>query len=232
MELVTILLRTILSYFVVLIVMRIMGKREIGKLSIFDLVISIMIAEIAVLVIEDVKKPMIDGLLPIFTLVAIQIIMSKISLKSRKLRLLFDGPPSILVENGKINKKEMKKQKYTLDDLMLQLRQNDVMNIADVEYASLETTGKLTVVEKQQEQQNNQQHQKKKSNPKRLFSGIPLSLIMDGEVMEDNLVKIHKNRFWLKDELQERGISDFKYVFLCSIDNYGKLYIDVNNPNL
>src|SRR5690606_34135927 len=102
--------------------MRIMGKREIGKLSVFDLVISIMIAEIAVFVIDEPALPLMHGLLPMFTLVVIQVIIAYLSLKSQKVRTLFDGRPSFIIENGKLNRDEMSKQRYSLDDLLLQLR--------------------------------------------------------------------------------------------------------------
>ncbi|GIP31398.1 DUF421 domain-containing protein [Paenibacillus sp. J2TS4] len=145
--------RTVIMYALVYIVLRLMGKREIGKLSVFDLVISIMIAEIAVFVIEDEDKPFWEGLLPIAILLIIQISIAYIMLHSQKFRVFLDGKPSFLIKNGKLNRKEMKKQRYNLDDLILQLRENKITNVSDVEFAILETTGKLTVVEKQKNQQ-------------------------------------------------------------------------------
>lgn len=127
-----ILLRTLFMYFVVFAVMRLMGKREIGKLSVFDLVISIMIAEIAVFIIEDPKKSLLEGIIPLFTLVIIQITFAILMLKSETLRRWFDGKPSIMIKNGRLNRDEMKKQKYNLEDLMLQLRLKDVADVKDV----------------------------------------------------------------------------------------------------
>ena len=150
MDILTIFLRTVLIYFVVFLMLRIMGKREIGKLSLFDLVISIMIAEIAVFVLEDAKKPLMVWILPMGTLVLIQVVIAYITLKSRTIRVLFDGKPSVLINKGMIDREEMKKHRYNLDDLMLQLRQNKIMNVADVEFAILEPSGKLSVVEKRQ----------------------------------------------------------------------------------
>lgn len=140
--------RTILMYGITFITMRIMGKREIGKLSIFDLVISIMIAEIAVVVLEDVNKPLTDGIIPIAVLVAIQVGLAYWSLKSRKVRLLADGKPSIIVSKGQLHRKEMSRLRYNLDDLMQQLRGKDIDSLADVEFAILETSGQLTVIPK------------------------------------------------------------------------------------
>lgn len=217
--------RTVLVYAVVFLVMRIMGKREIGKLSVFDLVISIMIAEIGVFVLDDIERPLSHGLVPIATLVLIQVLTAHLSLRSRKLRMIIDGEPSVLIQHGKLDREEMKRQRYNLDDLMVQLRQNRVMNVADVEFAILETSGKLTVVEKPEEKK------KEEEPPVDLFDtiryeGLPLPLIMDGKVQDANLEKLGKTRFWLKSQIQQEGVREFKEVFFCSVDHRGKLFLD------
>ncbi|MEX2104079.1 MAG: DUF421 domain-containing protein, partial [Bacilli bacterium] len=212
MEMLTLFFRTILTYFIVFFMLRIMGKREIGKLSIFDLVISIMIAEIAVFVIEDTKKPLIEGILPMVTLVGIQILIAFITLKNLWLRQVIDGVPSIIIDNGKIQRKEMKRQRYNLSDLMLQLRQNHVTDVEEVAFAILETTGKLTVVKKEDFHRNrhsglHNQHDERKlqweaseelveqqaTEPQFRFEGLPLPLIMDGKVLDKNLEKIGRD---------------------------------------
>ncbi|NOU73335.1 DUF421 domain-containing protein [Paenibacillus sp. LMG 31458] len=224
MDILTIFLRTVLIYFVVFLMLKLMGKREIGKLSLFDLVISIMIAEIAVFVIEDVNKPLMDGIVPMATLVLIQILLAVLALKSRALRIFFDGKPSLLINKGMIDREEMKKHRYNLDDLMLQLRQNKIMNVADVEFAVLEPSGKLSVVEKEVKET-------AKVNDgiggTIRFEGLPLPLIMDGKVQDENLEKIGKTRFWLKNQLQVKGARDFKEVFYCSIDHRGRMFLDL-----
>ncbi|NOU65943.1 DUF421 domain-containing protein [Paenibacillus sp. LMG 31461] len=225
MEILTIFLRTVLIYFVVFLMLRIMGKREIGKLSLFDLVISIMIAEIAVFVLEDVKKPLVSGILPMGTLVLIQVVIAYITLKSRTIRVLFDGKPSVLINKGMINRNEMKKHRYNLDDLMLQLRQNKIMNVADVEFAILEPSGKLSVVEKDKNEKETGAEVTKLNNKIR-YEGLPLPLIMDGKVQDENLEKIGQTRFWLKNQLQEQGARDFKEIFYCSIDHRGRMFLD------
>ncbi|MED4958029.1 DUF421 domain-containing protein [Paenibacillus sp. FSL R5-0527] len=226
--------RTVLMYIVVFVVMRIMGKREIGELSIFDLVISIMIAEIAVFALEDVKKPLYEGLIPMFTLVIIQIGIAMLSLRFRKLRLWFDGKPSVIIHNGKINREEMRKQRYNLDDLLMQLRSKKVDSVADVEFAVLETSGQLSVFPKDKSgktgNSGNSGGRKNKENAsiasKIKYEELPLPLIMDGKVNEENLQKIGKTRFWLKNQIQSKGLNDFKQVFFCSMDHNGKLYIN------
>ncbi|MGG4342931.1 YetF domain-containing protein [Paenibacillus lautus] len=248
------ILRTILMYVVIFVTMRIMGKREIGKLSIFDLVISVMIAEIAVFVLEDVKKPIWEGLAPIAVLVAIQVVLAYIGLKNRKIRLFADGKPSILVSRGRLHRKEMAKLRYNLDDLMQQLRGKDIDSLSDVEFAILETSGQLTVIPKDTGDSSNSSlnnsssssntsgstnfsstsSQSEKENPtivdipydKITYEGLPIPLILDGKVQDENLELIDKTRFWLKNEIQNYGAKDFKDIFLCSIDHKGRIYID------
>jgi uncharacterized membrane protein YcaP (DUF421 family) len=225
MEFLPLFLRTVMIYVTVFLVMRIMGKREIGKLSVFDLVISIMIAEIAVFAIEDVHRPISYDLIPIATLLLIQVGTAQLSLHSQKLRGLLDGKPSYLIKHGKLDRDEMKRQRYNLDDLMVQLRQNRVMDVGDVEFAILETSGKLTVVEKPEEKK------RQEDPPVDLFDtiryeGLPLPLIMDGKVQDENLEKLGKTRFWLKSQIQQKGAHEFKDVFFCSVDHRGKLFLD------
>jgi uncharacterized membrane protein YcaP (DUF421 family) len=236
MELTAILLRTTFMYFFIFLIMRLMGKREIGKLSVFDLVISIMIAEIAVIVIETTEKAMFFAIAPILLLVIIQIGFSFLSLKNRTLRLLFDGKPSVLIRNGHLNRKEMQKQRYNLDDLMSQLRENQVADIGEVELAVLESTGKLSVITKKynsnfegtgrSESSSEQQFDKSDPHPKIRYELLPMALILDGQVQDDNLDKLGKTRFWLKSELQKYEVDNFKHVFFCSIDYKGRLYVD------
>ncbi|WP_178020455.1 DUF421 domain-containing protein [uncultured Paenibacillus sp.] len=222
--------RTVLMYFLVFGVMRIMGKREIGELSIFDLVISVMIAEIAVFALEDIDRPIYDGIVPMLTLLLIQIAIAMLSLRFRKVRLWFDGEPSVIIRNGQINRKEMRRQRYNLDDLMMQLRSQKIDSVADVEFAVLETTGQLSVIPKDKtEGEGGPPHPRKREtslSAKIKFEALPLPLIMDGKVNDENLRQIGKTRFWLKNQIQTKGLSDFKQVFFCSIDHNGKLYIN------
>ncbi|MCD9025675.1 DUF421 domain-containing protein [Cohnella silvisoli] len=237
MELTVVLLRTTFMYFFIFLIMRLMGKREIGKLSVFDLVISIMIAEIAVIVIETTEKSLFLAVAPILLLVIVQIGISFFSLKSRKVRMLFDGKPSVLIRDGHLNREEMRKQRYNLDDLMLQLRDNQVTEIEKVELAVLESTGKLSVIMKENVKNNGEGTGKSNNSDEQLFDKsdisskiryelLPMALILDGQVQDDNLEKLGKTRFWLKSELQNYEVENFKHVFFCSIDHKGKLYVD------
>lgn len=249
MEWLILIMHTVFMYIVIFIVMRLMGKREIGKLSVIDLVVSFMIAEIAVVEIEQSDSNFVHGLVPIVTLLAIQVGTAYISLKSRKLRLLMDGKPTIIIANGKIEAEHLKKHRYTLDDLMLQLREQGYTNINEVEFAILETNGKLNVIAKEEtesnENDNNGQNNNENGDNKRTikeevraiippgfrYETLPIPLIMDGHVQDSNLEAIKQNRFWLKNIVQEHGGQSFKDVLLCTIDHKNRIYIDLLNRN-
>ncbi|MEF2243317.1 DUF421 domain-containing protein [Paenibacillus sp. IITD108] len=249
MELWSLFLRTIITYIIVFLIMRLMGKREIGKLSLLDLVISFMVAEIAVIVIEDLDRSLWEGIVPMATLAIIQITTAIISLRSRKLRIWFDGKPSVIIADGQIYHDVMRKQRYNLDDLMLQLRENQITSVEDVAFAILETSGKLSVIPKEDnradpedeiKQVNKNEHAEHKyieTKPSIIPAGyrfeiLPIPLIMNGKVQDENLDKLDKNRFWLKNIMQEHSIRDFKDVFFCSIDHRGELYINTVNNKL
>lgn len=210
------ILRTILTYAVFVILFRFMGKREIGELSLLDVVISIMMAEIAVLTIEDPDLPMYNAFVPMVVLVVIQRLTAVFSLKSKRFRDWFEGKPSLIIVNGKIDEHEMKKQRFNLDDLITQLHDNGTKSIQDVEYAILEPTGTLSIFEK---------------SPT-VSSGFVYTLIMDGEVQKPGLDEIKKDEQWLKDELNKQGYQDLKQISFCTIDDGGQWYIDKKNERL
>ena len=215
---VIILFRTVLLYLLILLIFRLMGKREIGELSILDLVVYIMIAEMASLAIENTKDPLVDTLLPISVLVIIQITLAMLSLKSKKFRDIVDGKPTIIINDGKIDEKAMRSQRYNFDDLLLQLREKDVGDIADVEYAILEPSGTLSIFQKKQGEQEGQQDS----------SSLALPLIIDGEIQEDNLGMIDKSSSWLLEQLKKQGHEEPGEISFCSYQN-GKFYIDLKD---
>lgn len=200
MELFTVLFRTIFFYFFVLVSYRIMGKREIGQLGVIDLIVSILIAELVAISIEETNEPMFLTIIPIALLVLLELLFAFISIKSRKFRTVFDGKPSLIIVNGKINYKEMIKQRYSLDDLLIGLRQKEIRNIDMVEYAFLEPNGQLSVF---------------KYNFFKMKSAYPVALILDGFVQDDVLRHIHKTKKWLDLELGKKNLksSDIFYAF-------------------
>ncbi|WP_026672449.1 DUF421 domain-containing protein [Alkalihalobacterium bogoriense] len=212
----TIILRTIFIYFIILFVLRFMGKREIGQLSVLDFVVSIMIAELAVVSIENIQVPMLHTIVPIVMLSLIQIFFAFLSLKSEKLRKLVDGRPSVLINKGKIDEGEMRKQRYNFDDLLIQLRQNNVHNIADVEFAILEPSGQLSVIEK--DNNNDKNH-----------VSLPLPLILDGNVQKEHLQKLNQTELWLRQEMRKLGYRDIKKISYCALQGDRSFFVDLKD---
>lgn len=207
-----IIFRTVFLYVLILIILRIMGKKELGQLSVIDFVVSIMLAELAVLAIENPDSPLFTNILPMIILMIIQITLAFATLKSKKFRDLVDGKPTIIINKGKIDEEAMRKHRYNLDDLLLQLRGKDVRNITDVEFAILETTGELSVIKKEK---------KKKGN-------ITIPLILDGVIQEPNLEKMNKTNLWLRQQLRKRGYDEIQKISFCSFEN-GQFYIDLHD---
>lgn len=199
MEYVNICIRTALFYFFILLIYRIMGKREVGQLGIIDLIVSILIAELAVLSIEELDKSIFISIIPILTLTLLQTLLAYFSLKKPKFRILLDGNPSLIIKNGKVNFKEMTKQKYNLDDLLVQLREKGFKSIEEIEYAILENNGTLSVFAYEEEKDNY----------------LPLPLILDNKIQEDTLKHLHKDSKWVFNLLNKRNINieDVFYAF-------------------
>ena len=208
MELFTVLFRTLFFYFFVLIAYRIMGKREIGQLGVIDLIVSILIAELVAISIEETENPIYLTIIPIALLVVLEVLFAYISIKSRKFRTIFDGKPSLIICNGKINYKEMIKQRYSLDDLLVSLRQQGIKDLDMVEYAFLEPNGELSVF---------------KYNLFKLKSSYPMPLILDGSIQKGALKHIHKSEAWLKSELKDKNLT-YEDIFYAFYKNK-KIYI-------
>ena len=200
-----ILYRSVFFYFIVTILYRIMGKREIGELSIMDFIVSLFIAELVAISIENYKTSIFMSLIPVLALSLIQIFLSYLSIKNRKIRDLLDGNPSVIIENGKVNFKEMKRQRYNIEDLLMQLRNNSIKSISEIDYAVLETNGKLSIF-------------KKNNN-----NDYPLPLILNGIVDTNTLRKIKKDERWLDDELEKKNVSR-EDIFYCFYEN-NNLYV-------
>ncbi|OIJ16587.1 hypothetical protein BKP45_04590 [Anaerobacillus alkalidiazotrophicus] len=217
----TIILRTLLIYFIILVVLRFMGKREIGQLSVLDFVVSIMIAELAVISIENIRTPMMNTIVPILVLCVIQITLAWVSLKSENLRKMIDGKPSVLINKGKIDEDEMRKQRYNFDDLMIQLRQSNIRNVSDVEFAILEPSGKLSVLEKTEKEKQYPSYEEKVN--------LPLPLILDGKVQSEHLERINKTPLWLRQELRKLGYRDIKKISFCSLNDNQTFFVDLKD---
>ena len=211
--------RSIILYIIVLIVMRMMGKREIGQLQPFELAISIMIADLATIPMTDTGIPIGNGIVPILGLLVMHLLISLINLKSTKLREIICGKPRILIYRGKIQEKAMIKERFTINELQERIRSQNVVNLGDVEYAILETSGQITVIEKPN---------KRQAIPEDFgimpeYEGIPYDLVVDGKVMYQNLKEIGKDYNWLKKE-----VNKFKFnpeeALVVTIDGKGQIF--------
>ena len=200
MKYIKIIMRISFFYFFIILIYRIMGKREVGQLGIVDLIVSILIAELVAISVEDTNKSILASVIPVLSLVLLQIILSYVSLKSGKIRELLDGSPSFIIKNGQINYQEMVKQKYNLDDLLTQLREKGERNIEDIEYAILENNGTLSVF---------------KYNNKKDQTPIPLPIILDGKIQYETIKEIGKDRKFVDKILYSKNLKlkDVFYAF-------------------
>lgn len=190
-----IIIKTVSLYFFIALVYRIMGKKEVGKLGIIDLIVSILIAELAALSIERSDESILISVIPISILVGIQLILGYVSMKSEKIRRFIDGKPTVIIKDGKIVFSEMTKLRYTLDDLIAQLREQSIKSIEEVSYAVLENNGKLSIFSKEQD--------------------YPMPIILDG-VIDTNVIKdIGKTPEWIIKMLKNNHLElkDIFYAF-------------------
>lgn len=213
-------LRALILYGIVVFVMRIMGKRQIGQLQPFELAVAIMISELAAVPMQNTGIPLINGIIPIITLLIAQISLSFISLKSVKARGIICGKPSILIENGKIIEENLRSEMYTLNDLLEQLRIKSVPNISDVEFAILETNGQLSIIPKSQKRPVNPEDLQLQTN----YEGLPLDLIVDGSIVEKNLKTANLSISWLQGELEKFGVHHLEDILFASLDSNGNIY--------
>ena len=175
-----------------------MGKREIGQLGIIDLIVSILIAELVAISIENTNQSLAITVIPVIILVLLEILLAYISIKSRSARTLFGGKSSLIIFDGKLNYKEMIKQRYSLDDLLLNLREKGIRCIDEVEYAFLESNGNLTVF---------------KYGLLKTRRGYPMPIIVDGKIQYNTLNYIKKDYAWVMNKLNTLKTSDIFYAF-------------------
>lgn len=211
--------RTIFLYIIVLIVMRFMGKREIGQLQPFELAISIMIADLATIPMAETGIPITSGIIPILGLLVMHLLISLINLKSIRAREIICGKPSILIYRGKIQEKNLKKERFTINELEERLRGMNVFDIGDVEYAILETSGQISVIQKPT---------KRTTIPEDFgieppYEGISYDLVVDGKIMQENLQKLDKDYNWLVKQVEPYEILP-EEALLITIDGKGNFF--------
>ena len=215
-----ILIRTLIVYFSLLLTMRLLGKRQLGEMELSEFVLAALIADLAAHPLQDIGIPMMNGLLPILVLFCCEVMIAWGSLKNVRLRSVLFGKPSILIEKGKINQREMKKNRFTVDELMEQLRSQGCTDISNVEYAILETGGKLSLL----------LYPAKKPPAAELMGvqpddgGLPVIIISDGRVIGSNLKRMGYNKSWLDKQLKSKGHSSYDTVFLMTVNAAGQIY--------
>ena len=207
MDMLIIIGRTFILYWLILVIFRLMGKREVGELSIFDLVVFLLIAEIAGFSLDDPRSDFFMAIVPMVILLIIQVSVSYLTMKYKRFRDVMESNAALIIKNGVIMEKEMRKQRYNLDDLLQQLREQQVGSIQSVETAFLEPSGNLSVFKKEEEQ-------------------YVYPLILDGDIQQNHLRMIGKNEKWLREELEKKLVLNVENIFYCSYEN-DELYIQL-----
>ncbi len=207
-------IRAIILYIVVIISVRVMGKRQIGELQPSELVITILVSNIATLPLEDLNIPLITGILPVLSLVCFEVIMSFFTLKSRKLRHIISGSPKVIIKNGILDQNVMKDLRYSVDDIMTALRSNNVFDIGEVQYAVVETNGSVSVYQKHM-------YRDVTNEDLNIEGGTcdpPVIIISDGKIIPQGLQEAGLERVWVTELLRRKKLSE-KDVFMLVADH-------------
>ena len=216
-----IIIRTIIVYFSLLITMRLLGKRQLGEMELSEFVLAALIADLASLPLQDLGIPMINGLVPIIVLFCCELLIAGVCMRNIRLRAFFSGKPSMLVIRGKICQVEMHRNRFTADELMQELRNQGILDISSVQYAVLETDGKLNVVPFAA---------KCPATAEQLGinvsdEGYPFIVINNGRVLQGNLKHLGRDLNWLKEKKKKKGLSSPEQVFLMTADRNDHVYL-------
>ena len=218
--------RTLILYGMVIIAMRIMGKRQLGELQPSELVVAIMISDLASVPMQAIDIPLLSGIIPVLTLIVAEVMMSYLSLKSKNVRKFLSGEPSIVIYDGHINEKELARLRFNINDLLEELRLNSCHDVSDVEVAVVETSGKLSVIPKDKARTATVEDLKL-CNVR--HDGLPCTIVSDGTLNEHELNRAQKDYKWLEKQIKKRGISDIKDIFIASLDAEDELFIQLKS---
>ena len=221
-----VLVRTLVIYFALLITMRLLGKRQLGEMELSEFVLAALIADLAAHPLQDIGIPLINGLVPILTLFCCEVLIAGATLNSVRLRSLFFGRPSVLVLRGKVIQRELRKNRFSLDELMQELRNQGVLDISKIEYGILETDGRLNVILYASESPVTPAM----LNIETSRDAYPAIIINDGHVMETNLRHLGRDMNWLKKRLAALGVKDAEQVFLMTVNSAGQVYYAPKEP--
>ncbi|MCU9602150.1 YetF domain-containing protein [Pallidibacillus thermolactis] len=222
-ELIVIVIRSLISFIVLLLLTRLMGKRQVSQLTFFDYIVGITIGSIAAEMSFDQNVRIINGITSLLIWGLIPFILAIISLKSRIFQQLIDGKPTIIIKNGEILEKSMKKVFLSIDELMLLLREKNIFKISDVEIAILETNGQLSVLKKTSQQPVTPQMLKMVLKQEK----APTLLIVDGQILYKNLATLGYSEEWLMKEIRKQGATNTNEVFLAQVSSDGELFVDL-----
>ena len=212
--------RAVILYLIIIVGIRLLGKHQVGELEPSEFVLALIIADIASVPMQDYGIPLLMGIIPIITLLCISMILSVLTMKSLKLRALLSGAPSILIREGKLDQKEMRRTRMTLDEVLEELRLQGYTDLGTVKYAILETNGQLSVLPYAEEKPPTA----KDLNVSVTDAGLPLVLINDGRLISNNLKRRGLDENWLQKQLAQRKVSRVQEVFLLTVDEQGQTY--------
>lgn len=212
--------RTVILYFLIMIGLRLMGKRQIGELEPSELVLTMMISDLATVPMQDFGIPLLAGVIPILTLLALSMLLSQLSLHSLRFRALVCGTPSVLIREGVVQQTAMRENRYTLDELLEELREQGYSSLADIKYAVLENSGQLSVLPWARQQPPTAEQL---GVDVRDETTLPVVLINDGRVLRKNLAACRRDEAWLTETLQRNGLVSPKEVFLLTQDDQGQI---------
>ena len=217
--------RTFVMFVVIIVTIRILGKRQLGQLELSELVLAIMISEVAVSPITNLDHRLLHGLIPIAVLLVSQLIIAILCMKSVRIRSFIIGKPSIIVQNGQVSQSEMKKNRLTLTELAEQLRAQGITDISTIKYAILESNGSISIMPyTAHAPATHTAHQLPVED-----NGLPIFVIMDGRLLEENLKILGLDQRWLTKELQRRGVPNHKDVYMLTVDENRNIYFAAKN---
>ena len=213
--------RTVILYFLIMIGLRLMGKRQIGELEPSELVLTMMISDLATVPMQDFGIPLLAGIIPILTLLALSMLLSQISLHHLRFRALICGTPVVLIKDGAVQQAAMQKNRYTLDELLEELRGQGISSIQDVKYAILENSGQLSVLPRTSQQPPTAAQLSLEVEDD---VTLPVILINDGRVLRKNLAACGRDEAWLEKQLKKSRLSSPREVFLLTVDEHGSVF--------
>lgn len=217
-----IFIRTVILYFTVILVIRLMGKRQIGEIQPYELVITIMLSDLASLPMQDPRLPLLLGVTPMVTLLMIKMILTQLQLKSSNVRRFLDGTPVLLIKDGRLQIQNMTKQKIAIDDILSALRTKGILDINQVQFAILENDGTVSVFPKEDDSPVTKKDLKIQVKEKVL----PRILYIEGQFVYTSLKEIKKDQNWLCKELKKIGAPPMKELFLVILRSDNKFYIE------